>query len=580
MGSWLLIRRLRGPAFLILVGITALLNQWGVLSFSHSWPLYLILAGVLAVLERAAVGTTQPVVPAGYSPAQTQLYYRRSLRRPSMVGPVVLLIVGVVALLVETNQLNGFHLWDWYLRWWPLLLIGVGLLSLGEWLFDRNYAGSQANGPVPLGRRSHGGLIALVICLAIIGYLVNYSHGLHGMHIFDRDGERDDLFSHLMGQEHDDDSNLNQQIPARAAIDIQVPHGDVTVSPSGDDQIHVQAHLVVYSGSDRDARHKLQALTPQLTVNGQNVTLRAADSNDGRADLIVEIPKGSVLAVTAGHGDVTIESLPGTTGVAAKVSADRGDVKIENTAGGVQVRMGKGDFNAHAVSGDVSLQGKLDDVSISDVQGRVVLDGDFFGDTHLAHVVSGVHFHSSRTDVEVVALPGDLSIDSGDLQLNNAQGPAKITTSAKDVESSGVTGDLRVEDGDGDISVGAVKPMGELHIHNRNGAINLSVPEGAGFQLQATAKNGDIDSKLSLPVNSSGDSHSITGQVGAGGPSVELMSDHGDIEITITDVAPPAPPVPPVPPVPPLPPLPPGGKIRHFHAPPTPGPSEKPIVQQ
>ncbi len=33
-----LIRRLRGPAFLILLGVTALLNQWGVLSFSRSWP--------------------------------------------------------------------------------------------------------------------------------------------------------------------------------------------------------------------------------------------------------------------------------------------------------------------------------------------------------------------------------------------------------------------------------------------------------------------------------------------------------------------------------------------------------------
>jgi DUF4097 and DUF4098 domain-containing protein YvlB len=578
MGSWLLIRRLRGPAFLILVGITALLNQWGVLSFSHSWPLYLILAGVLAVLERAAVGATPPV-PAGYPSAQAQAYYRRSLRRPSMVGPVVLLVVGVFALLVETNQLNGFHLWDWYLRWWPLLLIGVGLLSLGEWLFDRSYASSN----VQLGRRSHGGLIALVICLAVVGYLMNYgSHRLHGMHIFN-DGEGDDIFSHLLGQEHDDDSSLNRQIPEGAAIDIQVPHGDVTVSPSGDDQIHVQAHLVVYSANDRDTHRRLEALAPQVTVNGQNVTLRAADSNDGRADLIVEIPKGSVPTVTAGHGDVTIESLPGTTGVAVKVSADRGDVKVENIAGGIQVRMGKGDFNAHAVSGDVSLQGKLDDVSISDVQGRVAMDGDFFGDTHLSHVVSAVHFHSSRTNVEVVALPGDLSIDSGDLQLNSAQGPAKITTSAKDVETSGVTGDLRVEDGDGDISVGAVKPMGELHIHNRNGAISLTVPEGAGFQLQATAKNGDIDSKLNLPVSSLGDSHSVTGQVGAGGPAVELMSDHGDIEITTGDVAPPAPPSPPAPPafpVPPAPPGPPGAKIRHFHAAPTPGTSEKPIVQQ
>src|ERR1700721_3067563 len=63
MNSWLLIRRLRGPAFLILVGITALLNQWGVLSFTRSWPLYLILAGVLGLAERAAIAAPPPAVP-------------------------------------------------------------------------------------------------------------------------------------------------------------------------------------------------------------------------------------------------------------------------------------------------------------------------------------------------------------------------------------------------------------------------------------------------------------------------------------------------------------------------------------
>jgi len=77
MNTWLLIRRLRGPAFLVLVGITALLNQWGVLSFGRSWPLYLILAGVLGLAERAAMAAAPPAVPpvypgaympAGYSP--------------------------------------------------------------------------------------------------------------------------------------------------------------------------------------------------------------------------------------------------------------------------------------------------------------------------------------------------------------------------------------------------------------------------------------------------------------------------------------------------------------------------------
>jgi hypothetical protein len=75
MNSWLLLRRLRGPAFLILVGFTALLNQWGVLSFSRSWPLYLILAGIFGLAERAVMaaappppGYPSPYAPTPYSP--------------------------------------------------------------------------------------------------------------------------------------------------------------------------------------------------------------------------------------------------------------------------------------------------------------------------------------------------------------------------------------------------------------------------------------------------------------------------------------------------------------------------------
>jgi hypothetical protein len=70
MNSWLLIRRLRAPAFVILVGVNALLNQWGILSFGRSWPFYLILGGVLGLAERAALlgaPAAQPY-PAPYMP--------------------------------------------------------------------------------------------------------------------------------------------------------------------------------------------------------------------------------------------------------------------------------------------------------------------------------------------------------------------------------------------------------------------------------------------------------------------------------------------------------------------------------
>jgi hypothetical protein len=97
MNRYIFIRRLRGPAFLVLVGVLALLAQAHILGWEQSWPLYLILAGVLLLAERAALAsegyppypgtpypgtidpaTGQPVAPQGPAagtsivPARTQ----------------------------------------------------------------------------------------------------------------------------------------------------------------------------------------------------------------------------------------------------------------------------------------------------------------------------------------------------------------------------------------------------------------------------------------------------------------------------------------------------------------------------
>jgi hypothetical protein len=63
MNRYILIRRLRGPAFLLLVGINALLAQAHVIGWSRSWPFYLILAGVLALAERAALAVDGDMPP-------------------------------------------------------------------------------------------------------------------------------------------------------------------------------------------------------------------------------------------------------------------------------------------------------------------------------------------------------------------------------------------------------------------------------------------------------------------------------------------------------------------------------------
>ena len=60
MNEWLMVRRLWGPAFLVLLGTMFLLAEFHIVPFHRSWPLLLILAGVLKLAERAALSRIDP----------------------------------------------------------------------------------------------------------------------------------------------------------------------------------------------------------------------------------------------------------------------------------------------------------------------------------------------------------------------------------------------------------------------------------------------------------------------------------------------------------------------------------------
>ena len=70
MSRYMLIRRLRGPAFLLLIGVIALLHQTGLIDHGWRvfWPLALILWGVLLLAERAALEVEGYPDPYGGNP--------------------------------------------------------------------------------------------------------------------------------------------------------------------------------------------------------------------------------------------------------------------------------------------------------------------------------------------------------------------------------------------------------------------------------------------------------------------------------------------------------------------------------
>ncbi|HEY1498142.1 MAG TPA: hypothetical protein VGF88_01065 [Acidobacteriaceae bacterium] len=66
MNQYLFLRRMRGPIILLTFGITAILDEYAGISYAHSWPLYVIVWGLLKLAENAILAQNPPLPGAGY----------------------------------------------------------------------------------------------------------------------------------------------------------------------------------------------------------------------------------------------------------------------------------------------------------------------------------------------------------------------------------------------------------------------------------------------------------------------------------------------------------------------------------
>jgi DUF4097 and DUF4098 domain-containing protein YvlB len=435
-------------------------------------------------------------------------------RVPSVVGPVILVCVGIIALLLVTGHLDAGAFWSWYGQWWPLLLIGAGLALLGEWALDL-----RRETPV----RRGGSFIGILVFLALIGAFAAAHNHIWGP--WDGDG---DFFNSFGLPEHDYDHQvLNTQIAANGSIDIENPRGDVSITASDQPNVTVQAHDVAFANTDSGAQRIFSSEDTHVTVSGNAVIVKSENNSRGRVDLTVAVPKSAHLTVNSGWGDVTAAGL----GAGADVTA-RGDIHLSAVAGPVQVHFinGRHDtFAAHDVVGDLTLQGDVDDLTLSEIKGNVTQNGNILGDVHIEDISGGVHLHTSVTTLDLAALPGDLNLDNDDLRVTEAKGPVHVVTHSKDVDLSQVAGDSDVQDRNGTINV---EPAGSYAVDARNdkGDVNVTLPPDAGATVNGRTHNGDVMTDFSLSVSGDQDK-TVTGKIGSGSAHIELSTENGDLRI-------------------------------------------------
>lgn len=455
--------------------------------------------------------------------------------QPSIAGPVVLILVGVLFLLMTMGVLNRLSFVHLYGRYWPAVLILWGVIKLIE-----HEQAKRAGLP---GRGIGAGGVFLVLFIVCTGLTATQVVRVWPS-IRDQIGDEGDWADWTGGSTFDYSDELSKEFPAGGTLRINDEHGSVTVNVAEGNTLKVSVRKKIRAEKQEDADGYNTKTKPEITVNDKIVTLNANTQGEGdkavTADLDIYVPRNVELVITDRRGDVTLTGISGNV----SINHQRGEVNVSDHTGNVSIDMERSSARVLHIKGDVTLQGRGNEIAVEDVDGAAHLNGEFQESIRLVRVTKTVSFRSARTDMEFSRLDGRLDLDSGDLRADSLSGPMRLVTRSKDISLEGLSGDLRLQDDNGTVEVGLHKP-GNIQIENRKGDVQVTIPPNTAIKIEARSHGGEISSDFSeLQIDNGENQASANGSIGNNGPKLVINNEHGTVEIRkgTVAIAPPAPP--------------------------------------
>lgn len=447
-------------------------------------------------------------------------YYQPRPR--SIVGPLVLISIGVIALLGTTGVISRHALFLWFAHYWPALLIAWGAIKLAEHFWARS-----KGFPAP---RLGGGSIVFLIFFIMCGFTATQLAGINWGPI--RDSIRaeigDDWQPFDWGPSYEFSENFGAPLPGATQIKIVNNSGDIKVTTSPDNQAYAIVHKNLPGGSQDEANRLNDATHAKFAQQGSVwvLDLTGGDFAKGRFNLDLQLPRNAALSLTTRHGSISVTDRKGDL----DLTTSGGDVSVEQITGNATLHMRGHSLTAKKISGDVTVEGG-NNCEISDVGGSLTMTGSFAGGVQMTRIGKQVHFSTSRTDMQFARLDGDLNMEMGDLRANSVIGPFKLDTRNKSVHLEDLSGEIRINDKSAPVEIRTKGPLGAMDINSVHGEIELTLPANANFQLNAESVGGEIQTDFNVTVDNRGHTSTARGTVGKGGPEVRLKADHGTIQV-------------------------------------------------
>lgn len=539
--------------------------------------------------------------------------------RPSLLGALLWIGLGILFLL--RNFGIGPDFWSLAGRYWPILLILLGLGKIIDYFLNKDSVSIR-----------FGELVGIFFLILIGLAVTRLSEDHFGRLIRELPieiGGKSMRPGQWMGESHAFSEEITFPLDRPLAVLVENSYGSVSVTPGSDREIHVRLKKVVYGDATRarniadeirmEAKPEIpraQAINPSPQSGpgkGSPVEYFVVRTNredlNGRnyvfnTDLEISIPKNSRLQVKNAFGEVIVAEINGEldlttthrdlevrdcsgqfkistryadsrlTNLVGNLDLDaRGKVYIDNVKGNVSVTdeyasleifnvegelkasNTEGNLRIERVSKNVTINSRGTEVSVDSLKSSLKINASYrninisniasdvviesrFANLSLKNVEGNVDIQSNsdRVDAEDVRGSFRLKGRASEVQATRMGGPLDLQTSLKDVVVNDFYNSCTITNEFADINISSRKfGNGDVMLRNRNGDIELYLPENASFQMDATARNGKVESDYpGLNPSGNNDRSSLKSNVKTGGPKIVVETQYGSVRIHST----------------------------------------------
>jgi len=443
------------------------------------------------------------------------------MKRGSLVGPILLILIGVLVLLHNIRpECGAIEILSTY---WPFVLVAWGGLRLLEILLL-----AARSRPLPRAGVT-GGEWALVILICVVAGGVDAARDhlplarlrVAGIEIF--------------GNTYDFRTSISQ--PAGEATRLQVENRDGNVRIVGDEttEVSIERRTTVRALDETEAREAHDACPIEALIQGDQITVRTNhDLYQGpstvSSDLEITVPLEFSVSVSGRSGDFDVANVTGDV----DLESNRGDARLADIGGSGRLNIRRSNLiRILNLEGNLTLEGQGRNLDIERIEGLVEIQGGFSGEIAAQEIAQPWQFEDSRTEIRVEQIPGEIRIAGSEITASQIAGPIRLATRSQDVRLTDFSGQLDIEMQRGDLELRPGQPpLSAINVEIHSGNIDLALPAAGGSSLFVRTDSGSItnDYDPSLKLERNEREATLSGS-DVDEPLLRLHTNRGDITI-------------------------------------------------